>query len=342
MPYKILMCIATLVVSVAITACSSDTFKMEGNISDAGDSPLRIVYVNESGVQMVKIPVEAGRFSVEGVSGDYTVVSLYSERNKLLTNAVMRNGDKLKLRGTIKHNTLIEMQGSDVNEEWNNFRRDNHTLYEEGKAELLNNKIEEYVATNGDKMSSLLLLLYDYSALDSTARVHEMLNKIDEKVRSASIMKAYADMNAMFIAKNEPKKKIQSLSFYNEKDSVVSFTPLRSKMSVLYFYVLSDPDRKEILHELDSLMTDFGSKKRLQVGDVMMDGDADRWKKALEKDESKRMHYFAVGGMMNKTLIDMQIHNTPSYIVFDSIGQTVYRGDSISEVSRLVRARFKK
>lgn len=339
---KIFLWAVALMMGMAVSACSSDTFKVEGALSDAGKKPLRAVYVNEAGVQTVKVPVESGRFTIEGVSGDYTVVSLYNEQNKLLTNVVMRNGDKLKLRGTMKHNTLIEMKGSDVNEDWNNFRRDNHLLYEEGKADLLDKKIEEYIEANTDKMASVLLLLYDYSALDSMVRVHELLTKINEQMRPASIMKAYTDINAILSVEKESKKKYNSLQFYNEKDSVVNFTPQRSKMSILYFYTMSDDGRKDILQELDSLQKDVTDKKRLQIADVLMEGDADRWKKALEKDESKRVHLFAVGGMMNKTLLKMQIHNTPTFMVFDSVGQPVYCGDSVNVATRLVRNRFPK
>lgn len=326
---------------LVLISCSKDSFKIEGALSDAGKQTLRGVYVNEAGVQTVYATVEEGRFTFEGVSSNPTIFYIYNSQNKLLTKVVMKNGDGLKMRGTMSHNYLIEMKGSDENEDWNNFRRENHLLYQEGKVEELDKKIEEYIEANGKKIASLLLLLSDYSQLDDSKRVHDLLNKIDEKARPASILNYYTEMNSSLTPSNENRKKYHSFSLYNEKDSLESFVPLRNNMTVLYFWGNEDNSRTANIKELDTLYTDFGGKNKLQIADIMVDSDTARWKRSLRREKTEWKHYWAVGGLMNKSINDLMIKSTPQFMILDSIGTQIYRGDSISVVSRMVREHFK-
>lgn len=157
-----------------LISCNNDSFKIEGALSDAGKQTLKGLYVNEAGVQTVYAAVENSRFTFEGVSSNPTIFYIYNSQNKLLTKVMMKNGDGLKMRGTMSHNYLIEMKGSDENEDWNNFRRENHLLYQEGKVKELDKKIEEYIEANVTKTASLLLLLNDYSQLDDSKRVYDL------------------------------------------------------------------------------------------------------------------------------------------------------------------------
>lgn len=324
-----------------IVGCSNDNFKIEGALSDAGKQTLRGVYVNEAGVQTVYAVVENGRFMFEGVSSNPTIFYLYNPQNKLITKVMMKNGDGLKMRGTINHNYLIEMKGSDENEDWNNFRRENHLLYQEGKTKELDKKIEEYIESNGKKTASLLLLLNDYSQLDDSKRVYDLLNKIDEKARPASILNYYSEMNSSLSPTGENRKKYHSFMLYNENDSLEKFVPLRNNMTVLCFWENEDNSRTAIVNELDTLYTDFGGKNKLEIADIMLDSDTARWKRNLRREKTEWKHYWAVGGLMNKSINDLMIKSTPEFMILDSIGTPIYRGDSISVVSRMVREHFK-
>ncbi len=334
--------IIVFLASFLLVSCSSDSFKIEGFLSDVGEQNLNAIYVNEAGVHDFKVPVESGKFTVEGVSANYTVVLLYNSADKLLAKAMVRNGDKLELRGTMKHCNLIEIEGTDVNEAWSDFRRENHLLYEDEKAPLLDKKIEEFIESNGGSEVCLPMLLYDFSSLDDTERVHSLLNMIKEEVRPASVMSAYADMNAMLSLTKEPKERFNSMMFYNENDSMESFTPMSSKMSVLCFWEIENDSREDIVEEFDSLYINYKGKKQLQIADVMLDGDTARWKRMLRREDTEWKHYLAVGGLMNRTVKDVNVISTPHFLVLDSIGQPIYSGDSIENVSHLVKTRLKK
>lgn len=342
MQNKIFNTVWALFLCFVFAGCSSDSFKLVGEIPDAGDQSLSAIYVNEAGVQTMTAPVVEGRFEMEGISPNYTVLYLYDGKKNLITKVVLRNGDKVELKGTLKHSALLDIEGNDAVEDWNKFRKENHLLYsEDGEEEALDNKIEEYIESNGDKMASLLLLLHDYSDLSDTKRVHELLNVIQEDKRPANLMKAYADMNAE-MQKKSTRTKFHSFELYNEKDSLVLFMPLRSHVSVMYFWGVDDDGRKGVISEMDSLYKKYDDKKLLQIADVVIDSDTVRWKRILRREKKEWNHYWAVGGPVNKAIADLEIKSSPVLLVLDSIGQEIYRGDSIGAVTRLVKARLDK
>lgn len=339
---KIFKSIWVSVLCFILMGCSNENFRIVGELPDAKEQSLSAIYVNEAGVQSVKIPIVEGRFELEGLSPNYTVLYLYDGKKNIITKIVLKNGDKIKIKGTLKHRALLDIKGNDVMEDWNKFRKENHLLYsEEGNETELDTKIEDYVENNGDKLASLVILLHDYSDLSNTERVHELLNMIKEEKREAQLMKAYADMNAELLKKSD-RAQFHSFEFLNDKDSVQVFMPVRSKMSVIYFCSNDDADRKEIVTELDSLYSHYGDKKKLQVADVMLDSDTTRWKRSVRREKKKWKRYWAVGGMLNKSLKDVEIKSTPEFMVLDSVGQSVYRGDSIEVVVRLVEEKFGK
>jgi hypothetical protein len=328
-----------------LAGCSNDNFTIEGVITDIGEHPIKASYVNEAGVQKVEVPTEGGRFLIEGTSTNYTMVQLFNFRNELITKVIMKNGDDLKLKGTLNHKYLIEMKGSEVNEDWNNFRRENHNFYSDENIESVNTKIEEYVAKNGNKIASLALILFDYNNLDNSTKAHELLNSLDEKAIPASLIKAYSDIKALTKATKDDSRIYHSLPFYNQNDSLTSFMPLRGKMSLLYF-ADKDDDRKPIIATLDTLFYNYKNtpkgKTQLQIADIMLDNDTMVWKRTLRGEDTDWQHFWAVGGIMNPTINEMLITRTPYFIMLDSVGHTIYRGESIDSIIAIADARLIK
>ncbi len=336
---------ALLSICVVLAGCSNDNFTIEGVITDIGEHPIKASYVNEAGVQKVEVPTESGRFLIEGTSTNYTMVQLFNFRNELITKVIMKNGDDLKLKGTLNHKYLIEMKGSEVNEDWNNFRRENHNFYSDENIESVNTKIEEYVAENGNKIASLALILFDYNNLDNSTKAHELLNSLDEKAIPASLIKAYSDIKALTKATKDDSRIYHSLPFYNQNDSLTSFMPLRGKMCLLYF-ADKDDDRKPIIATLDTLFYNYKNtpkgKTQLQIADIMLDNDTMSWKRTLRGEDTDWQHFWAVGGIMNPTVNEMLVTRTPYFIMLDSVGHTIYRGESIDSITAIADARLLK
>jgi hypothetical protein len=274
------------------------------------------------------------------------MVQLITNQNMLVTKILIKNGEKLQMKGTLRHNFLIDMRGSDENEQWNNFRRENHVLYSERKFDLLDTKIENYIKANPGEISSLALLLYDYNSLDSIARVRDLLNSIEEKARPASLLKAYADMNALRSDKVDNKRKWHSLQFYNENDSLESFMPLKGKLSLFYFWERDDDANKTVMTKLDSLYFNYmktpKGKTQLLIADVTLHSDTTSWKRALRSYDKDWEHFWAIGGVMNSTVSDLLVDGAPHFVMLDSVGGTLYRGKSLDEATSIIESRLVK
>lgn len=337
---------AFLSLFILLASCSNNNFIIEGVITDIGEHPVKAIYVNEAGVQRVNAPVESGRFKIEGVSPNYTMVQLFNFRNELITKVIMKNGDDLKLKGTLNHKYLIEMKGSDINEDWNNFRRENHTAYSENETNIINTKIEKYIEANSNNIASLAMLLYDYNDLQNTEKVHKLFNSINEKARPASLMKAYADIKSLESKKKDNNRKWHSMQFYNENDSLEYFMPLRGKMSLLYFADKDEEQRKDIITTLDTLFYNYmrnpKGKKQLQIADIMLDSDTTSWKRTLRSEDTDWEHFWAVGGVMHPTISELLVKQTPYFIMLDSVGEVVYRGESIDSATLIINDRLVK
>ncbi|MBE6311224.1 MAG: hypothetical protein E7080_09270 [Bacteroidales bacterium] len=337
---------AFLPICILFASCSNDSFTIEGVITDLGELPVKAYYVNEAGVQSLSVPSESGRFKLEGVSQNYTMVQLYNSKNELITKVIMKNGESLKLKGNIKHKYLIEMKGSDVNEDWNNFRRANHTNYSEGEYDIIDKKIEEYIEANSNNIVSTVLLLFDYNNLDDSDNVRKLFNSINEEARPASLMKAYVDINALKSTKKDNNRKWHTIKLYNENDSLESFMPLKGKLSLLYFCGQSDENRKNIIEALDTLYYNYKhtpkGKTQLQIADIMLDSDTVSWKRTLRSEDTDWEHFWAVGGTMHPTISDMLVNDAPYFIMLDSVGGVVYRGESIDSASHIINARLVK
>ena len=190
------------------------------------------------------------------------------------------------------------------------------------------------------------MLLFDYNNLNDSDKAETLLNSIEEKARPASLMKAYVDVKSLKPKHKDNNRKWHSMQFYNENDSLESFMPIRSKMNVLYFSDKDDEQRKEIISELDSLFYNYlrnpKGKKQLQIADIMLDNDTSSWKRTLRSEKTDWEHFWAVGGIMHPTVNELLVTKTPYFIMLDSVGQTVYRGESIDSVSLTIKEQLVK
>ncbi|MEE1337591.1 MAG: hypothetical protein UHD04_01425, partial [Muribaculaceae bacterium] len=188
-------------------------------------------------------------------------------------------------------------------------------------------------------------ILFDYNNLDNSTKAHELLNSLDEKAIPTSLIKAYSDIKALTKATKDDSRIYHSLQFYNQNDSLTSFMPLRGKISLLYF-ADKDDDRKPIIATLDTLFYNYKNtpkgKTQLQIADIMLDNDTMSWKRTLRGEDTDWQHFWAVGGIMNPTVNEMLVTRTPYFIMLDSVGHTIYRGESIDSIMAIADARLIK
>lgn len=338
---KILSSLVLILVAVTFANCGGDKFVIEGELSDGGTQNIRIVYATQDGVQSVWVPMQKGKFKFEGESPEYIVASLYNPQSEFITHVVVKNGDKVKIKGELAKPFRLKITGTDENEDWNDFITSNVKIFENANSSMIDIAIEKYIRANKDNMVSALLLFNDYSNLSNEANVKKLAALINPEACPESIVNGY------HVMKNEmdssaAKKTVYSLMLYSTRDSIEVFSPFKGKVNVLYFWSADDNARPMVIDRLRSFEEEFRKDKRLQLADITLDNDTAQWRTSLRSIKTPWKHYWAIGGITNSSIKDLKIKSTPLFIVTDSVGKQLYRGDAVDGAISKAKAMLPK
>lgn len=333
--------IAIAITSIILSACSSDNFKVTGELSDFGTQNVRFIYYTNNAIQSFWIPTVDGKIEFTGVSPENTVIEIYTRQNKLLTRFAIKNGDEVEFKGSAKKPFDITASGNDITDEWCNFLNKNAETFEKGDRESIEKLIEDYVKVNPTEPVSMYLIAFNYANPSNFDKVQELLELIPDEQKTdflISRIDSYYDNPGTKINENAV---VSSFIMYSDNDSIESFTPSDSKTSLLYFWSHENKGRKDIINELKKLNKKT-NKKRLQIAEIGLENDSVKWHRTFAKDSVKWKHFWALGGIMNGEVMKMGVTATPYFLVLDSVGKPIYRGESVSTACDSVNNKIKK
>ncbi len=320
--------IIALLMAAVCAACGGGAFKIEGHLSDAGTQNLRAVYLSGDTVISQWVPSVDGKFAIDGKADGLTVVYIYSSQMKLVAHVAVDNGDKVSVEGAIADNYNIAVEGTDINAEWNAFVRAHAADFKASRNDVTDKAIAGFIAKNPKNVVSTLLLTCDYSDL-SSPEAQQLFKKIDKSAKPDRLMSLYSQF---FTNGDLAAKKINALKLRNSQDSIVLVRTYDHPVSVIYFWRDDDNNRRGDVSELKALYK--GS--RVQVLDVCLDSDTLGWRRTVNADSTKWQHYRAIGGPVDKTIVDLNVKGSPFFIVADSTGTQIYRGSQISGVRKAI------
>ena len=329
----------SLVLLIILTSCKENKFVITGEISKLGTQNIRIIYTSNNTVNSLWVPAVEGKFSIEGNAPDITVVDISNQQKGHIAHIAVENGDKIELKGDMKDLYGIKVSGNKTNEKWSGFINDRKEIFIKGNSSIIDIEIEKFIRENKGNIVSTLLLMNDYTSLENTKHTDSLLSLIDEKAKPESLLTGYKGIinNDMT---NVPKKTITSFILYNKTDSLESFIPGLSKLSLLYFWNSENENRGIIMKELKRLSQKY-RKSELQIADITLDNDSAIWKKRIKNDSVQWKQFWALGGRMNNVLYRMDVRFAPYFIITDSVGNPLYRGKSFEEVEKAIERKTK-
>ncbi|MEG0700660.1 MAG: DUF4369 domain-containing protein [Muribaculaceae bacterium] len=332
--------IATIFIAIlCLSSCNSDKFRIEGNINDVGTQNIRVIYTSGSDLKSTWVPVIDGKFEVEGSSPELTVVNLFNQQKGIIAHVVAKNGDDIEIEGSIKNPFKIAIKGTDLNEKWNEFVIEHAEAFKKGNGTMIDIDIEKYIRNNKGSIVSTLLLMNDYSNLADTKTVKKLLNMIEESARPSQLLIPYTGFHEELRSANA-KKKLLSFALYSKADSIETFKTKGSKTSLLYFWIPENGDRKEMIKKMKAINKKYG-KAKLQITDITLENDSAIWKKEIKTDSVSWKQFWGLGGKMNNAIHAMDVKNAPYFIVLDSIGTQLYRGNSFDNASKTIDKKLK-
>lgn len=310
--------------AVALAACSSDSFKIDGDIAHVNGA-VRIIFQGDSGMvdELVK-PDEKGRFSFQGEAADLAIVNILNHKGETMTNLVVKNGDHLKVKGDAAKAMSIKVKGNALNEDWQLFRNEHAAFYTDPNPSRLDAAIEKYVREHPTDVLSTVLLMADYSDYSDRAKIDKMLRGIDASARPASLTNNYTDRTN---ARNNNLPRLMSLKLA-KKDAQFEEINLTEHVTLINLWANPQNNRNALIQQFEAL------DDQIQVLDVLTESDTLRWQKTIADDPAGWKHYWAPGGPLELGIQLLGITSMPWFAVTDSTGMVTYSGPNLSSAIR--------
>ena len=317
-----------LLLVIALTSCSSDSFKIDGDIVNLDGHTVKVVFRGDSGV--VEAPAEIdkkGHFTFKGASEQLVIVSLLNYRNEPLAMMVARNGDHLKIKGDAGKAVSIKVKGNRLNEDWQLFRDEHAAFYGDPNPSRLDAAIEKYVREHPAEMLSTVLLIADYSDYSDRAKVQKMLNGIEAKARPESLiqtLQAFRKGNS-----HDRLPRLMTLTLFKHGGDFEEIK-LTDRTTLLSLWANPQNDRAALKAKLQAIRDEASGK--LHVIDILTESDSIYWHQTIAGEDWP--HYWAPGGPLEQGIQLLGITSMPWYAVTDSTGLVVYSGPSLDQARK--------
>ena len=321
--------------AMMLAACSSDSFRLEARIDGIGTQNVQIVYGTGDGVQRDWVTANDDRISYEGYAPELTVVQVLDFNDRLIARMAVKNGDKLKFRGALNDPMGIEYKGSDVSEQWSEFIKENRELIDADNQPMLDIAIEKFIRENPDNVVSTLLLLFDYGSIANTDATDKLLGSINDNAKPLFLISTYQTLRNER-SKNESNRHFFMIDLYESSGTWSTLRANGYSFSLLWLWSRDDDNHRATADSIRRIAHTYG--KRLQVADIYVDGDTTTWRSTFKADSCDWKHFWAPGGPNGKYMNTISATSTPRYLLIDSIGIYNYRGESLAELTKVLKA----
>lgn len=344
--------IPALMLMILSAGCShSDTFTITGDIADLDNRPVKVVIYNSDSITTLSTMAADGRFTLKGSSEQYAIAVLSSMSSGASVRFLVRNGDKITLDGTTLDSLTVK--GSKPNDQIAEFLRDNHELLSGfypssssyGSPSLgyaaANKAIAAYVDKNGPSPAAAFLVAAYYNPTVNPSEAAVLLNRFDanEETRSLIASMSEAVKNEINTAKSA---RVHSFNLPAVGDSTVKFSPSAHSYTLLAF-TSSDTGRKR--KDITDLLHDAADKyprRSLRVIELSLCGDSSAWKSAIKQDSLVNWSRILLpGGAAALQIRHLNIGQAPYFILADSTGKQLYRGNVAPAAIDTLRSRLR-
>lgn len=264
-------------IAVVAAACGDDTqFRVTGEVQGLGTRTINMFYVADGAVHQEGQPAIDGKFDLHGVSGEYTIVELFTAQRALIARMIVKNGQTINCKLDLDNPYVIELKGNKPVEQWSEWIRQNAGVIEIGDSRQVNNLVADYVINHRDDILSSALMLTTYYAPDNESQADSLFALIAPTARPDKLVDDYR----LLLSYNNSahlNAKMRPFSLYSYGDSTEHYAP--GKASYTLFYFANQEHRRDtIVRAIDAIYDNY-SRRRLKVLDVSCATDTLSWKR---------------------------------------------------------------
>lgn len=197
----------------------------------------------KKGITVDTVLVEEGKAEYKGICQEMARIEITTEAGERVVSLYAKNGNKIKLKGSIKAPYEITFSGTNEMEQVGKFRNDNHTLLQriadDDRAffaliddtlrqkeralctDTLHRRVEEFAGANPQSYASTILI-YDYLLAPATVdRADSLLRSLAPEAKPVSLL-AKAELFIADTRKNPEGKMLPYMTFRTPADSVIN------------------------------------------------------------------------------------------------------------------------
>lgn len=334
MDKKIHLLALMLLVMASLASCSSDSFKIDGELANVDGGRVKVVMRGDSGMVDEWVDVDKkGHFTFPGVATQPVLVMFMNHNGEVLATVVAANGDHIKLKGDAAQPMGVKVKGGKVNEDWQMFRDEHRDFYLSSNPARLDAAIEKYVRENPRDMLSTVLVMADYSNHGDRDKVEKLLKSIEVESRPESLTAAFWESPAAAAKRHQPR--LMTLELYKLGAGFEKIM-LTGQLTLLRLWANPQDERPTLNQRLrDFSESDAG--KDVRVIDILAESDTMMWHKTVEGESWQ--HYWAPGGPVEKGIQVLGATSMPWYAVTDSTGLVIYSGPALDQAIHCVTSK---
>lgn len=336
---KRLICPFIALLSLLLTAsCSKKKhFTVSGELEGLGAQAVEMTWYAAGGIQRISAPAQEGRFSLRGAAPTPTLCVISMANAGDIATLVVRDGDKINLRGSINDPLAIKASGNSESEKISEWTSVNAQVIRAGDARLLNRSIASFVSDNRKSLASAALLVTRFQTPGYELLADSLMTLIDPAARPVSLMQNFNSLLADQLMRHESGE-VRSMLLWGRNDSVYRYNPIAHSLSVIAFRAPGTPT-----DSMATLLRDLSAtypERRLAVIEISTARDSASWKQSTARDSAAWHQTWAPGSVAAPEVERLKVPRIPFVIIADSMGQQIYRGSSTAAVRNLLDSRL--
>lgn len=317
-------------------ACTKNEVKLRFQLPKDVNEPCRILYYasgkNAGMIRETVVQINAGKGEAVLPMRYPSVIYLFSPSQRIPSALVYaERGDLFTVTGKNGNVSEWNVSGNKVTETLSAWRLENQSLIKskERETEKLNKAVADFVKGNSADPAAAIILYYYFVRRNHEKEFFRLQASLAPEVRGDEELLTALSMPDLITSLPDVAGIPREIVLVG--DSGYADTVRLNKNGGTFLMFLSSPDGNIPVDTLKSLLE---RRKKGTLAEIYMDIDSMSWRRYLRKDTIKGLkRLWMPMGLADSIALEAGVRRAPYYIVIDSEGKDVYRGDDWKEAA---------
>lgn len=331
------MLLAALLAVLSVSCSKKRYFEIKGELEGLGAQSVTAFYYSAGGVQRVSVPADGnGKFELRGQSGQPTMVIMSLSDGSPMAVLVAKDGDQIKLEGSMDDIMRIKVKGSGVSSDIANWRAENKELLSSGNAALINASVAEYVGAHKSDISSAAILVSCFSTPGYEIMADSLMGLIAPEARPGTVIQNFSAVLASQLSVRA-REEVKPMMLNCFPDTFSYYAPSAHKVSLLAFVPENRSVRDSVIPRLKELCAGYGGDRKLEIVEFASTPDSAVWRQSVRSDSASWVQAWTPGSLVSSSVRSLSVPRIPYFIVVDSVGAQILRTHAVSAAVKKVR-----